>query len=183
MKPMKAHILGYPRIGERREIKKACEKYWSGKTTQDELLKTGKKQRQHNWKVQKDAGLDLVAVNEFLAFHPLQKLSLILRAIPERFQVLKDLSPVDLYFAMARGYQEDHHDIIPMEMTKWFDTNYHYLVPEFVKNQEFHLFSNKIVDEYREAQSLGVHPKVVIRDPSPTFYWVRKKKKVLTGWT
>ena len=165
MKPMKAHILGYPRIGERREIKKACEKYWSGKTTQDELLKTGKKQRQHNWKVQKDAGLDLVAVNDFSFYDHILDMTLSVGAIPERFQVLKDLSPVDLYFAMARGYQEDHHDIIPMEMTKWFDTNYHYLVPEFVKNQEFHLFSNKIVDEYREAQSLGVHPTVFIPGP------------------
>ena len=172
---MKAHILGYPRIGERREIKKACEKYWSGKITQDELLQTGKQQRQYNWKVQKDAGLDLVAVNDFSFYDHILDMTLSVGAIPDRFQVLKDLDPVDLYFAMARGYQEDNHDIIPMEMTKWFDTNYHYLVPEFVKNQEFHLFSNKIVDEYHEAQSLGAHPKVVI--PGPVSYLLLGKEK------
>ena len=175
MKPMKAHILGYPRIGERREIKKACEKYWSGKITQDELLQTGKQQRQYNWKVQKDAGLDLVAVNDFSFYDHILDMTLSVGAIPDRFQVLKDLDPVDLYFAMARGYQEENHDIIPMEMTKWFDTNYHYLVPEFVKNQEFHLFSNKIVDEYHEAQSLGAHPKVVI--PGPVSYLLLGKEK------
>jgi 5-methyltetrahydropteroyltriglutamate--homocysteine methyltransferase len=172
---MKAHILGYPRIGERRETKKACEKYWSGKITRDELLQTGKQQRQYNWKVQKDAGLDLVAVNDFSFYDHILDMTLSVGAIPERFQVLEDLNPVDLYFAMARGYQEGNHDIIPMEMTKWFDTNYHYLVPEFVKNQKFQLFSNKIAEEFREARSFGVHPKPVI--PGPVSYLLLGKEK------
>jgi 5-methyltetrahydropteroyltriglutamate--homocysteine methyltransferase len=116
-----------------------------------------------------------VAVNDFSFYDHILDMTLAAGAIPERFRVLKDLNPVDLYFAMARGYQDENHDIIPMEMTKWFDTNYHYLVPEFVKNQEFHLFSNKIVDEFKEARSLGLHPKPVI--PGPVTYLLLGKEK------
>ena len=174
---MKTHILGYPRIGERRETKKACEKYWSGKTDLDELLQTGKEQRQYNWKVQKEAGIDLVPVNDFSFYDHILDMTLAVGAIPERFQVLKDLEPVDLYFAMARGYQKDNHDIIPMEMTKWFDTNYHYIVPEFTRNQEFHHFSNKVVEEFNEARSLGVDPKPVITGPVSYLLLGKEKEK------
>ena len=174
---MKTHILGYPRIGAKRETKKACEKYWSGKITLDELLETGKQQRQYNWQVQKDAGIDLIPVNDFSFYDHILDITLTVGAIPERFQALKDPDPNDLYFAMARGYQEGNHDIIPMEMTKWFDTNYHYIVPEFKKDQQFRYFSDKIIDEFREGKAYGIDAKPVITGPVSFLLLGKEKEK------
>lgn len=158
---MRTHILGYPRIGSKRELKKACENYWAGKTTQNELIETGKTLRNQHWTLQKEAGVDLIPCNDFSFYDQVLDLSLALGAIPERYKVLES-NELDLYFAMARGYQKDGHDITAMEMTKWFDTNYHYIVPEFYKNQKFKLNSNKILGEYQEAKALGIEAKPVI---------------------
>lgn len=158
---MRTHILGYPRIGSKRELKKACENYWAGKTTQNELIETGKTLRNRHWTLQKEAGIDLIPCNDFSFYDQVLDLSLALGAIPERYKVLES-NELDLYFAMARGYQKDGHDITAMEMTKWFDTNYHYIVPEFYKNQKFKLNSNKILGEYQEAKALGIEAKPVI---------------------
>lgn len=174
---MRTHILGYPRIGAKRETKKACEKYWSGKITLKELLETGKEQRQYNWQVQKDAGIDLVPVNDYSFYDHILDMTLTVGAIPERFQVLKDLDPTDLYFAMARGYQEGNHDIIPMEMTKWFDTNYHYIVPEFTRNQQFQYYSDKIIDEFNEGKAFGINAKPVIIGPVSYLLLGKEKEK------
>ena len=174
---MKTHILGYPRIGARRETKKACEKYWAGKITQQELLETGKQQRQYNWNVQKEAGIELVPANDFSFYDHILDMIQTVGAIPERFQVLTHLNPLDLYFAMARGYQEGNHDIIPMEMTKWFDTNYHYIVPEFSRNQSFQYNSDKIVDEYLEAKEWGVQAKPVVTGPVSFLLLGKEKEK------
>ncbi|XRE43774.1 5-methyltetrahydropteroyltriglutamate--homocysteine methyltransferase [Tenacibaculum discolor] len=162
---MQTHILGYPRIGSNRELKKACEQYWSGKTSLQELLETGKNICQQNWKTQQEAGIDLIPCNDFSYYDQVLDMTLTVGAIPKRYNevALKTSNPeLDLYFAMARGYQKDDLDITAMEMTKWFDTNYHYIVPEFYKNQEFKLFSNKIINEFSGAKQAGVNAKPVI---------------------
>ena len=165
---MQTHNLGYPRIGSNRELKKACEKYWAGRITLKELIQAGKTIRLQNWKLQKEVGIDIIPSNDFSFYDQVLDMSLTVGAIPTRYnKVITDKSntEMDLYFAMARGYQKEELDITAMEMTKWFDTNYHYIVPEFRKNQQFSLFSTKIIDEYAEAQNSGFHTKPVIIGP------------------
>ncbi len=160
--------LGYPRIGSQRELKKACESYWTGKTELKSLLTVGKKIRQENWQIQKEAGIDLVPSNDFSFYDQVLDHSLMFGAIPKRYHDVinqEGNEMPDLYFAMARGYQKNGLDIVAMEMTKWFDTNYHYLVPEFYKNQQFKLFSTKIIDEFYEAKQLGILTKPVLIGP------------------
>ncbi|MFZ0597376.1 MAG: 5-methyltetrahydropteroyltriglutamate--homocysteine S-methyltransferase, partial [Flavobacterium sp.] len=148
---MKTNNLGYPRIGSNRELKKACELYWAGQLSVDELLQTGKDIRRKNWHLQAEAGVDLIPSNDFSFYDQVLDLTLTLGAIPQRYHELaKTNSSIDLYFAMARGAQKDGQDVVAMEMTKWFDTNYHYIVPEFTKNQKFELFSEKIINEFKE---------------------------------
>ncbi|BEV03340.1 5-methyltetrahydropteroyltriglutamate--homocysteine S-methyltransferase [Chryseobacterium gambrini] len=160
---MQTHILGYPRIGSNRELKKACEQYWSGKITLDELLDVGKNIRQNNWKLQQEAGIDLIPCNDFSFYDQVLDMTLTLGAIPERYEeIALKKSETDLYFAMARGFQKEGLDITAMEMTKWFDTNYHFIVPEFHKNQEFKLFSRKIINEFLDAKQVGINAKPVI---------------------
>jgi len=174
---MNTHILGYPRIGPRRETKKVLEKYWSGKLSLNDVLQTGKEQRQYNWQMQKDAGLNLIPVNDFSFYDHILDMIMTVGAIPERFKVLNHLDKNDLYFAMARGYQKEGHDIIPMEMTKWFDTNYHYIVPEFNISQTFEHHSDKILEEYKEARAFGVNPKPVITGPISFLLLGKEKDK------
>ncbi|MBL7881366.1 MAG: 5-methyltetrahydropteroyltriglutamate--homocysteine S-methyltransferase [Chryseobacterium gambrini] len=160
---MQTHILGYPRIGSNRELKKACEQYWLGKITLDELLDVGKNIRQNNWKLQQEAGIDLIPCNDFSFYDQVLDMTLTLGAIPERYEeIALKKSETDLYFAMARGFQKEDLDITAMEMTKWFDTNYHFIVPEFHKNQEFKLFSRKIINEFLDAKQVGINAKPVI---------------------
>jgi 5-methyltetrahydropteroyltriglutamate--homocysteine methyltransferase len=163
---MKTNNLGYPRIGSNRELKKASELYWSGKITAEELLATGKNIRKENWALQFNAGIDLIPSNDFSFYDQVLDLSLTLGVIPDQYKAFaKENSVLDLYFAMARGAQKEGQDVVAMEMTKWFDTNYHYIVPEFSKNQEFSLFSEKIIDEYKEAKAAGFQTKPVIIGP------------------
>ncbi|NML70125.1 5-methyltetrahydropteroyltriglutamate--homocysteine S-methyltransferase [Chryseobacterium sp. RP-3-3] len=162
---MQTHLLGYPRIGSNRELKKACEQYWSGKTSLNELLEIGKTTTHQNWKLQQEAGIDLIPCNDFSYYDQVLDMTLTVGAIPKRYQEIaskESSSELDLYFAMARGFQKDGLDITAMEMTKWFDTNYHYIVPEFQKNQEFKLFSNKIIQEFISAKQAGINAKPVI---------------------
>lgn len=159
--------LGYPRIGAKRELKKACENFWTGKISEKELIEAGKLERQKNWRVQKESEIDIIPCNDFSFYDHVQDITFMLGAIPERYKPLKNiLSETDLYFAMCRGYQKGGHDIIAMEMTKWFDTNYHYIVPEFVKNQTFKLQNQKVIDEFVEAKEFGIkNAKPVIIGP------------------
>lgn len=162
---MQTHNLGYPRIGSNRELKKACEQYWAGKISVEELVRSGQSIRNHNWQLQKDAGIDLIPSNDFSFYDQVLDMSLTVGAIPERYHNVilnKSNNELDLYFAMARGYQKDGLDVTAMEMTKWFDTNYHYIVPEFRKNQQFKLFSSKIINEFVEAKNAGITTKPVI---------------------
>lgn len=165
---MLTNNLGYPRIGSKRELKKACEQYWSGQSGIQSLVQTGRDIRKQNWELQKAAGIDLIPSNDFSFYDQVLDLSLTVGAIPKRYHEVilnKGNSELDLYFAMARGYQKDGLDITAMEMTKWFDTNYHYIVPEFLKDQQFKLFSTKLLDEYNEGVRLGIKTKPVIIGP------------------
>ncbi|MDN5286083.1 MAG: hypothetical protein JWR38_2357 [Mucilaginibacter sp.] len=162
--------LGYPRVGAHRELKKASELYWAGQTTREELLAVARKIRIDNWKIQADAGIDLIPCNDFSFYDQVLDTSLMLGVIPERYTPVltqnKANTEIDLYFAMARGYQKNGLDVTAMEMTKWFDTNYHYIVPEFVQNQQFKLFSEKVFDEFTLAkQYTGTTPKPVLIGP------------------
>ncbi|TCC97355.1 5-methyltetrahydropteroyltriglutamate--homocysteine S-methyltransferase [Pedobacter psychroterrae] len=176
---MLTNNLGYPRIGSNRELKKACEQYWSGKTTMAQLAQTGSEIRRKNWELQSEAGIDLIPSNDFSFYDQVLDWSLTVGAIPKRYHEVimgKSNGELDLYFAMARGYQKDGLDITAMEMTKWFDTNYHYIVPEFVGDQQFKLFSTKILDEYNESKRLGIKTKPVIIGPI-TYLLLGKEKE------
>lgn len=174
---MLTNNLGYPRIGSNRELKKACESYWAGKISVDELLAVGATIRKENWQLQAEAGIDLIPSNDFSFYDQVLDLSLTLGVIPKRYQELaKTSSRTDLYFAMARGSQKEGQDVVAMEMTKWFDTNYHYIVPEFTKDQEFKLFSEKIIDEFKEATALGITTKPVLIGPV-TYLLLGKEKE------
>ncbi|MGE8511474.1 MAG: 5-methyltetrahydropteroyltriglutamate--homocysteine S-methyltransferase, partial [Chryseobacterium culicis] len=151
--------------GSKRELKKACEQYWSGKILLEELLNTGRTLCNQNWNIQKEAGIDLIPCNDFSYYDQVLDMSLVVGAIPSRYHEVvlkKNNSELDLYFAMARGYQKEGLDITAMEMTKWFDTNYHYIVPEFYKNQQFKLSSDKIFNEFAGAKQAGINAKPVI---------------------
>jgi len=153
---MLTHTPGYPRIGAFREMKKACEGYWKGALDELGLRAASLAEKQSRWRAQMEAGMDLISCNDFSLYDHVQDMSFMLGAIPERYESLRThLSDIDLYFAMCRGYQDSGLDVTAMEMTKWFDTNYHYLVPEFTSDQDFHYTSRKCVDEFLEAKAFG----------------------------
>jgi 5-methyltetrahydropteroyltriglutamate--homocysteine methyltransferase len=163
---MKTNNLGYPRIGSNRELKKANELYWAGKISAENLLAAGSAIRKENWQLQAENGIDLIPSNDFSLYDQVLDLTLTLGAIPERYEEFsRTNNSLDLYFAMARGAQKNGQDVVAMEMTKWFDTNYHYIVPEFTKNQKFELFSTKIIAEFIEAKNLGIITKPVLIGP------------------
>jgi 5-methyltetrahydropteroyltriglutamate--homocysteine methyltransferase len=162
--------LGYPRVGAHRELKKACEQYWAGKIGREELFSVARKLREEHWKLQQYAGIDLIPCNDFSFYDQVLDTSLMLGAIPKRYTGVltqnKANTEIDLYFAMARGYQKDGLDITAMEMTKWFDTNYHYIVPEFTADQQFRVFSEKVFEEFNLAKQVtGIIPKPVLIGP------------------
>lgn len=168
--------LGYPHIGSQRQLKKACEAYWSGKISSTELAKIGRQIRVENWELQKDSGIDLIPSNDFSFYDQVLDHCMLFQAIPKRFETLRNLPEIDLYFAMARGYQKDGHDIKAMEMTKWFDTNYHYLVPEFTRFQTFKLNAEKILSQFLEAKSEQILTKPVLIGPV-SFLLLGKEKE------
>ncbi len=180
---IQAANLGFPRIGFRRELKQATEAYWKGDIDAPALLAMGAELRARHWKLQRDAGVAVIPSNDFSFYDQMLDMSATLGAVPGRF--LKDVSSqpthangtaraameqaargagqhaLDLYFAMARGSKSAP----AMEMTKWFDTNYHYIVPEFHKGQTFSLSSRKPIDEFNEAKALGILTRPVLIGP------------------
>ncbi|MGH4019203.1 MAG: 5-methyltetrahydropteroyltriglutamate--homocysteine S-methyltransferase [Pseudonocardiaceae bacterium] len=153
-------VLGYPRIGPRRELKRAVESYWAGDLGEDGLTAAARDLRARTCTELADCGLDSVPGNTFSFYDHVLDTAVLFDAIPERFRDL-ELSDVDTYFAMARG----RDDVAPLELTKWFDTNYHHLVPELAPDTRFALAGNKPVVEYLEAQDLGVHTRPVLPGP------------------
>ncbi|MBW8323283.1 MAG: 5-methyltetrahydropteroyltriglutamate--homocysteine S-methyltransferase [Prolixibacteraceae bacterium] len=176
---MITHNLGYPRIGDNRELKKAVEGYWSERISYEQLIEISSAIKQKNWLMQKELGIDLIPSNDFSLYDHVLDLAFALSAIPDRYSQLprnSDKSKLDLYFAMARGCQDGVADITAMEMTKWFDTNYHYIVPEFYKNQKFWLSNFKFIDEFQEAKKLDIITKPVILGPV-SFLLLGKEKE------
>ena len=169
------HNLGFPRIGADRELKKTTEAFWKGHVTEEELQQTSQGLRHRHWQLQADAGIDLIPVGDFSNYDQVLDMSCLLGVIPPRFNFRNNEVDTSTYFAMARGRQENGESIDACEMTKWFDTNYHYLVPEIHKEQKFKLSFNKLFDEILEAQSSGFNTKAVIIGPL-TWLWLAKVK-------
>ncbi len=158
-------IPGYPRIGRDRELKRACESFWKGSLSGDELRAVGVALRRAHWQTQRAAGIDLIPTNDFTFYdHVLDAIALV-GAVPVRYHWDGETVDLDTYFAMARGSQRAELDVTAMEMTKWFDTNYHYIVPEWRAGQRFRLSSTKPFDELAEAQAQGIPAKPVLVGP------------------
>ena len=169
----KVHNLGFPRVGSMRELKFAQEGYWSGKSTKEELLKLASEIRKINWDHQKS--LDLVAVGDFSLYDQVLDMSFTLGNIPQRARNYSG-DVLDNYFRVARGRSVDPKQAISAaEMTKWFDTNYHYMVPEFEMSTTFKLDATRIIDQITEAKNLGLKPKPVIIGPV-TYLAIGKEK-------
>ncbi|MDY0121618.1 MAG: 5-methyltetrahydropteroyltriglutamate--homocysteine S-methyltransferase [Sulfurimonas sp.] len=154
----KNYVIGFPRIGEKRELKKVLEEYWAQKVPFSEVQNVASELKKRHWNYQKDAGIAYISSNDFSLYDTMLDTSIMLGAIPQRFAHLKE---EDLYFAMARGNSE----AVAMEMTKWFNTNYHYIVPELSLNDSYKLSATKIIEEYKEAKALGIKTKINIIGP------------------
>jgi 5-methyltetrahydropteroyltriglutamate--homocysteine methyltransferase len=166
------HTLGFPRIGLNRELKKSQEKYWSGQISINELLSTGYEIRKKNWKQQKDLGIDYIPVGDFAWYDHVLTTSMMLGNIPERHHDNKKNIDLNTLFRVARGCAPD---IAAAEMTKWFNTNYHYIVPEFYKNKVLQFSWRQILEEVDEALLLGHQVKPVLLGPI-TYLWLGKVK-------
>lgn len=168
------HNLGFPRMGEQRELKRSLEAYWAGQLSQQELLDTGKALRARHWDLQSKAGLDTVPVGDFAWYDQILEWSTLLGAVPARFGQA-DNAPVslDTLFRMARGRAPSGRPAAACEMTKWFDTNYHYIVPEFTPGQSFRIARECLFEQVDEAQALGHKVKPVIPGPL-TWLWLGK---------
>lgn len=163
---LKTATLGYPRMGEFRELKKAVEAYWKGDVSETELNDVAKVIRKRNWQHQKDNGIAYIPSNDFSFYDQILDLSCALGNVPERFDYSGGLIDLKTYFNIARGNTSDsNNNQCASEMTKWFDTNYHYIVPEFSANTIFKLSTNKIFDEYIEAKQLGYETRPVLVGP------------------
>lgn len=171
----KSHLLGFPRIGLHREMKKALEAYWAKELDASALQEVGKQIRLSNWELQAKSGLDFLCVGDFSWYDHVLDMSALLGVLPERFGTFDNEIDLDTYFRMARGRAPTGLDIQACEMTKWFDTNYHYIVPEFVDKQPFRLGSRKIFDEITEAQNIQFSVKPVLLGPL-TYLWLGKCK-------
>ena len=182
--------LGTPRIGPRRELKFALESFWSGATDEKALIEAGAGLRAANWARQKKLGVSVIPSNDFSFYDQMLDTSVMVGAIPEIYRWNGGPVPLATYFAMARGAQgktheascghshhghEAAHGVPAQEMTKWFDTNYHYMVPELTKDQQFTLTSRKPIEEYEEAKALGYQTRPVLVGPV-TFLKLAKSK-------
>ncbi len=163
----KTYITAFARIGEKRELKKALESYWAKEIPFEEVEKTASILKKRHWKYQQEAGIDYISSNDFSLYDNMLDTALMLGAVPKRFKHLKEQS---LYFAMARGDKER----TAMEMTKWFNTNYHYIVPELSKEDSYKLYADKILNEYNEAKSAGIKTKINLIGPI-TFLGLSKR--------
>lgn len=157
--------LGFPRIGRKRELKKATEGYWAGKVGEDDLRRTAASLRHEQWQAQQAARIDHIPSNTFSFYDHVLDQTVLLGAVPERYGWRGGPVDLDTCFAMARGAQREGLDVPAMEMTKWFDTNYHYIVPELAPGQTFRLSSTKPLDEFREALELGIRTRPVLLGP------------------
>jgi 5-methyltetrahydropteroyltriglutamate--homocysteine methyltransferase len=157
--------LGFPRIGRRRELKTALEAYWGSELDGASLLDAARALRRRHWQLQRAAGADSVAVNDFSLYDHVLDTAWLFDAIPDAYRQIADVDALDGYFASARGGHANGRDLRALEMTKWFDTNYHYLVPELHGGQRFRVRGDKPLAELREAQALGLDARPVLLGP------------------
>jgi 5-methyltetrahydropteroyltriglutamate--homocysteine methyltransferase len=171
-----AHSLGFPRIGRDRELKKAQEAFWKGELDEAGLRAVGRDLRKSHWDLQKQAGIELLPVGDFAWYDQVLSHSLMFGVIPERFRPADGQATLHTLFGMARGVSDSCcGGAHAQEMTKWFDTNYHYLVPEFSADQHFHLGWDQLFEEVQEALDLGHTVKPVVIGPL-TYLWLGKAK-------
>lgn len=163
----KNYVVGFPRIGENRELKKVLESYWTKNSSMEDVNTVALELKKRHWEYQRDAGIDFISSNDFSLYDNVLDTSLMLGAIPKRFRGLED---EELYFAMARGNKHS----VAMEMTKWFNTNYHYIVPELSQTDKYRLNATKIINEYKQAKELGIATKINIIGPI-TFLGLSKR--------
>ncbi|CAO3702403.1 unnamed protein product [Rhizopus stolonifer] len=172
--------LGFPYVGSQRELKKSVEAYWSGKITADDLKAACLKIQEAHWKLQKEQGLEHIPSGEFTLYDRVLDTAHQFGAIPQRYQHIKD--PLQQFFAMGRGLQKpatettEKIDVPAQEMKKWFDTNYHFIVPELEPNQTFQLSNPRAVEQYNAAKALGIETRPVLVGPV-TFLHVAKAAK------
>ncbi len=163
----KNYVVGFPRIGEQRELKKVLELFWAKKVDFKKVEKVASELKKRHWNYQKDEGIDFISSNDFSLYDNVLDTAVMLGAIPKRFKGLENEA---LYFSMARG----NKDAVAMEMTKWFNTNYHYIVPELSLTDEYTLNATKLLNEYKEAKSLGIKTKINLIGPI-TFLGLSKR--------
>lgn len=161
---MKASVVGFPRVGKLRELKFATEKYFRKEISVEQLKKTAEEIRKLNWDIQKKNNIDFIPSNDFSFYDLVLDTAVLFNIIPKEYKDL-NLSEIDTYFAMARGYQGENGDVKALAMKKWFNTNYHYIVPEVEDDTEIKLVGTKPFDQYNEAKSNGVETKPVIIGP------------------
>ena len=161
---MNTAVTGYPRIGKDRELKFASEKFFKGEISESELLEVAATVRKENWIKQKEAGITYISSNDFSFYDNVLDTAFLFNIIPQRYKDL-NLSDLETYFAMARGYQGDNGNVKALAMKKWFNTNYHYLVPQIDDDTKFELKGRKPAQEFSEAKALGIDTKVVVTGP------------------
>ena len=169
------HTLGFPRVGLRRELKKAQESYWAGNISREELLATGRELRARHWEQQKQAGVEFLPAGDFAWYDHVLTTSLLLGNVPARHQNKDGSVDIDTLFRIGRGRAPGGEPAAAAEMTKWFNTNYHYIVPEFTRGQTFKLTWTQLLDEVDEALALGHKVKPVLLGPV-TYLWLGKVK-------
>lgn len=155
---MKTSVIGYPRVGTLRELKFATEKYFKQAIAAEDLFAAAAELRKAHWQKQSENAIDYISSNDFSFYDTMLDTAMLLNAVPERYRAL-GLSPLDEYFAMARGYQGKNGDVKALAMKKWFNTNYHYLVPEIDEDTEIKLAGTKPFNEYAEAKKAGVETR------------------------
>lgn len=161
---MTTSIIGFPRIGEHRELKFATEKYFRKEISAEELQATAKELRAKHWRLAQERGVDQIPSNDFSLYDTFLDTAVLFNIVPEQVQAI-DLSELDKYFALARGYQGEKGDVRALPMKKWFNTNYHYIVPKFEANTQVKLTGHKLFDEFQEAKDLGIHTRPVLVGP------------------
>ncbi|MCF6331342.1 MAG: 5-methyltetrahydropteroyltriglutamate--homocysteine S-methyltransferase [Sulfurimonas sp.] len=163
----KNYVVGFARIGEQRELKKVLESFWAKNSSFGDVKKVASELKKRHWNYQKEADIDFISSNDFSLYDNMLDTAVMLGAIPKRFKNLRD---EELYFSMARGDK----NCVAMEMTKWFNTNYHYIVPELSLDDKYKLNATKIIDEYKEAKKLGIKTKINLIGPI-TFLGLSKR--------
>ncbi len=161
---MKTSVIGFPRVGALRELKFTTEKYFKKQITEEELQNTAKDLRKKHWGLLKTAGIDSIPCNDFSFYDGLLDTTYALGVIPKRYRALQ-ASPLDTYFAMARGHQAADGDVKALAMKKWFNTNYHYIVPELEDDAQIAFDGSKVFSEWEEAKALGINAKPVLAGP------------------